>query len=67
MRFERAHDRNHSRSSGEGSMCGQNALEQARVRQAAGLAQILFLSETMKPLPNIDFGPISSVLVQYAG
>ncbi len=67
MRFERAHDRNHSRSSGEGSMCGQNASEQVRVRQAMGLVQTVLLPEKLKPLPNICFGPIFSVHVQYAG
>ncbi|MCZ6526682.1 MAG: hypothetical protein O6928_09065 [Gammaproteobacteria bacterium] len=38
-----------------------------RVRQAIGSVQIVLLPKTLKPLPNLCFGPISSVLVQYAG
>jgi len=67
MRFERAHDHNHSRSSGEGSMCGQNASEQVRVRQAFGLVQTVLLREVLKLMQNMCFCPISSVLMQYAG
>ncbi len=46
---------------------GQNASEQVRVRQAMGLVQTVPSTDTLKPLPNICFGPISSVFVQYAG
>ena len=67
MRFERARDRNHSRSYGEGSMCVQNASEQVRVRQAIGQVQTVFSTERLKPLPQIGFGYISSALVKYAG
>ncbi len=38
-----------------------------RVRQAICSVQIVLLPKTLKPLPNLCFGPISSVLVQYAG
>jgi len=33
VRHERAHDRNHSRSSGEGSMCAHETPEQVSNRQ----------------------------------
>jgi len=40
MRFERARDRNHSRSSGEGSMYDQNASEPVRARQTIAIGTI---------------------------
>ncbi|MCZ6526567.1 MAG: hypothetical protein O6928_08475 [Gammaproteobacteria bacterium] len=41
--------------------------ESLRVRYAIGLVQTVLLLETLKPLPNMCFGLISSVFVQYAG
>ncbi|MCZ6527037.1 MAG: hypothetical protein O6928_10895 [Gammaproteobacteria bacterium] len=38
-----------------------------RFRQAMGSVQIVLLPKTLKPLPNLSFSPIASVLVQYAG
>ena len=67
MRFERARDRNHSRSYGEESMCAQNASEQARVRQAIGRVQSVSPTKSLRPLPQLDFWHIASALVRYAG
>ena len=33
-------------------MCGQNASEQVRIRQATDLVQTVLLTETLKPLPS---------------
>jgi len=48
--FARARDRNHSRSSGGGSMCPQNTTDQVRARQVKRKGQTVLSQETKKPL-----------------
>ena len=66
MCFARARDRNHSRSSGEGSMCAQNTSEQVRTRQAAQKRQTVLSRKMLKPLSDRVINHFLSVLMQYA-
>jgi hypothetical protein len=67
MCFACARDRNHSRSSGGGSMCAQNTSDQVRARQVERKEQIVLSQETQKPLSGNGISLFTSVLVQHAG
>ena len=67
MRFECARDRNHSRSSGGGSMCAQIAADQVMARQVIRRIRTVLYIDSLKSLPRKCFGQISSVLMQHTG
>jgi len=65
--FARARDRNHSRSSGGGSMCAQNTSDQVRARQAERKGQTVLSQETLKLLLDNAISLFFSELMQHAG
>ena len=67
MGCARARDRNHSHSSGGGSMYAHNPSEQVRSRKAIPPGQTVFLVKAEKLLKDIELSFNSGVLMQYAG
>jgi len=65
--FARARDRNHSRSSGGGSMCAQKTSDQVRARQVERKEQIILSQETQKPLSGNGISMFFNILVQHVG
>ena len=65
--FVRARDRNHSHSSGGGSMCAKTTPDQVRTRQVERYEQTVFSQEKLKPLSGNKINLLPSVLVQHAG